>query len=59
MNKQNRNTLIDTENRLLVVRGRDVGGLGEKGEGIEKYKLVVTKQSRGCKQQHKGIYSII
>ena len=34
-----------------------VGGLCEKGEGIKKYKLVVTKQSRGCKVQHRDIVS--
>ena len=43
MNKQNRNRLIDTENRLMVARGEGHRGLDEKGEGIEKYKLVVTK----------------
>ena len=35
-NKQNRNRLMDTENRLTAIR-REVGwGLGEKGEGIKK-----------------------
>ena len=29
------------------------GGLSEKGEGIEEYKLVVTEQSQGCKVQHR------
>ena len=29
--------------RLMVDRGRGFGGLSEKGEGIKKYKLVVTK----------------
>ena len=33
-----------TENRLMVARG----GLGERGEGIEKYKLAVTKQPWRC-----------
>ena len=35
--------------------GRQRGGgwgLGEKGEGIEKYRAVVTEWSRGCKAQH-------
>ena len=27
----------------MIGRGEVVGGLGEKGEGIKKYKLVVTK----------------
>ena len=42
MNKQNRNRLINTENILLPDRSR-VEGMGEKGEGIKKHKLVVTK----------------
>ena len=33
--------------------GRRAGGMGEKGEGIRKYKLVVTEQSWGCKLQHR------
>ena len=53
INKQDRNRFIDTKNRLMVVRGEGTGGLGEKGEGIEQYKLVVTKQSWECKVQHK------
>ena len=44
---------IDTENRLMVARGEGVGGLGEKGEGIKKSKLVVTEQTQGCKVQHR------
>ena len=43
MNKQNRNRVIDAENKLMVARGEGGGRLGEKGEGIKKYKLVVTK----------------
>ena len=27
--------------------------MGEKGEGIKKYKLVVTEQSQGRKVQHR------
>ena len=53
MNKQNRNSLIDTENKLIISRWEGNWGLGEKCEGIKKYKLVVTKQSWGCKVQHK------
>ena len=49
--KQNR--LANTENRLMVIRGRGAGVLGEKGEGTKKYRLVVTKQSQGCKVQHR------
>ena len=42
MNKQNRNRLIDREH----FDGFQVGGvgrMGKKGEGIKKYKLVVTE----------------
>ena len=45
---KNGNRLIDTENRLIVARGEEFGRVGEKGEGIKKYKLVVTEQSWGC-----------
>ena len=45
INKQNGNGLIDTENGLMAARWDGVGGLGVKGEGIEKYRLVVTEQS--------------
>ena len=44
-NKQNRNRLVDTENRQTLSEGSRVGGLGERGEGIEKYKSVVPEQS--------------
>ena len=55
MNKnQNRNRIIDTEDRLTVVRGKGDGGLGEIGEGIrEKTKthrlnsMVVTRGEPG------------
>ena len=40
-NKQNRNRLIGTESRLMIARWEGAGELGDKGEGIKKYKLVV------------------
>ena len=43
MNKQNRNRLIDTENILTDARWKRGSGMGEKGEGIKKHKLVVTE----------------
>ena len=43
VNKQIRNKLIDTENKLMVASGRKVGGRGEKGESMKKYKLTVIK----------------
>ena len=39
MNRQNRNRLIYTKIILMVVKGRRVGGLGEKGERIKDYEL--------------------
>ena len=53
MNKQNRNRLIETEDRLMVVIKDGVWGTGWKGEGTEKYKLAVTKQLQGCEVQHR------
>ena len=44
MNEQNRNRFIDTENILRVTRlGEGTGGMGRKGEGIQKCMLVVTQ----------------
>ena len=43
MNKHTRKRLIDTENIFIVARWKGVGRMGEKGEGINKYKLVVTE----------------
>ena len=51
-NKQNRNRIIDMENVLMAARW-EVGKIGEKGEGINKYKLVVTEQSWGCRVEHR------
>ena len=34
-------------------------GMGEKGEGIQKYKLAVTQQSWGCKAQYREIVNNI
>ena len=30
--------------------------MGEKGEGIKKYKLVVTEQSQGYKSKHRDCF---
>ena len=35
----------------MVASGEGVWGLGEKDEGIEKFGLVVTEQSRGYEMQ--------
>ena len=53
MDRQSINRLIDAKNRLRVARWEGVVGLGIKGEGIEKDRLVVTEQSWGCKVQPK------
>ena len=53
MNKHNRNRLINTEIRLMVARRERDWGLGKKGEGIKKYKLILTKQSRDVKVQQR------
>ena len=38
----------------MVAKGGGEGGeLGKKDEGIQKYKLEVTKQSQGYKVQHR------
>ena len=39
----NRKRLIDTEKRHTVAREERAVGQGEKSEGIEKYRVVVTK----------------
>ena len=36
LNRQNRDSFIDTDNRLTAVRGEEAGGLGEKGKGINQ-----------------------
>ena len=53
INKDKIETGINTENRLMADSGKGLGGLGEKGKEIKKYKLVVTEQSQRCKLQHK------
>ena len=40
--KQTKTELIDTEKRLVVARGGGVG-VGEMGEGSQRYKLPVIK----------------
>ena len=43
MNK-NRNRLIDKKNILMIAQWEGGWELGDKGEGIKKYTLVVTEQ---------------
>ena len=45
INKQNKNRLTDTENKLMVARGEGFGRLNGKGEGFKMNKSAVTKQS--------------
>ena len=51
MNTQNK--LLDTENKLMVARREWVVGTGGKGKRILKYKLVLTKYSWRCEEQHR------
>ena len=53
INEQTKQKKDSWGNRLVVARGERVGGLGEKGEGTEKYRQVVTEQSWGYKVQHR------
>ena len=56
MDSKNQNkieTNSQIENKLMVSRWEGVERLGEKGDGIKKYKLTVTKESRGCKVQRR------
>ena len=46
MIKQTRNRLIDTENIFMIARWKGGWRISKKGEGIQKYKLVVTEQSQ-------------
>lgn len=41
--KQKKKTLIDTESRLIDVRGEGIWGLGEKYKGIKQYRMIVTE----------------
>ena len=50
-NLKNKINKTETESQIQRTEGRGVAGLSEKGEGIAKYTLVVTKLSRGCKVQ--------
>ena len=48
MGCKEQNKQIETESKIQrrdwqLPEGRGVGGLGEKGEGIKKYKLIVTE----------------
>ena len=44
-NKRNklRKTDSDTEDNLVIAREKVAWGLGKKGQGMKKYKLVVSK----------------
>ena len=55
---QNRNRLLDTEDKPMGTRGEEGRGLGGEGAGMKKYKRVVTEQSRGVSTAQ-GIRSVI
>ena len=43
----------------MVARWEGGWGLGEKGEGIKKYKPLVKKQSQGCKVRHREYNTVM
>ena len=49
VSEQTKQKQICTENRLMVARGEGCGEPGEEGKRTEKYRLVVTDESRRCK----------
>ena len=50
--KQQKNKLIDTENRLMVARGNRFGGWAKWVRGVKRYKLPVINKSWGCDVHH-------
>ena len=55
INKQIRNRLIDTENRLIAVEGRGIGELGDIGEGIQQTNRTLRlEQQYGDYQRERG-----
>ena len=58
INKQNRNRLTDTENRLTAGRGRGVGGMGEMVKRLSKQrnkKHHRHRQECGNYQRERGV----
>ena len=52
--KQNRNRLIDIENRLTAVRGEGVGGWVKKVKGLSKEKNLYKDSSMVIKRGKRG-----
>ena len=52
-NKQNRNRLTDTENKLVVARGEDGSRLGEIGEGDLEVQIASYEINHGCNEQQR------
>ena len=50
-NKQNRNRLIDAENRLTAIRVEGGWGLGEKGKGNKQNKNRQSKEHGDCERE--------
>ena len=49
MNKQNRNGLIDSENRLMVQRGGSLGGWVKEVKGLSRTDLLLQNSHRDVK----------
>ena len=54
-NKQNRNRLTDTENKLVVARGEEGRGWTNEVKGVKRYTLAVIKQ----KSHRDVMYSMV
>ena len=54
-NKQNRNRLTDTENKLVVARGEEGRGWTNQVKGVKRYTLAVIKQ----KSHRDVMYSMV
>ena len=48
-----KNKINEQTKQTIDPDGKGIREHGVKGEGIEKYKQVITKQSWGCKVQHR------
>ena len=52
MESKEETKLIDTEKRLVIVRGREMGGQNGKGDQKVRTSSYKTNKSWGCNVQH-------